>query len=346
MQRIAIVGAAGFVGVNLAVRASRDGHELLLIDIKDRFKRLAASGLLAQPGVKFIEVDACELHPSDIGDVDCIFHLAALSHVEYSIHEPYEAIRNNILSLARVLETARKLAIPVIFTSSIEVYGGGDAGQTFLEGSPLDPLSPYGGSKAAGEMLVGSYINAYGLKASILRLTNLYGPWQLPDRLVPRVITQVLSNMRPEIDDLRFRDMVYIDDAVDALLEVFRRKAWGKVLNIASGRAIKTRVVAEAILKLPQDVSARARPLGDSGYDNVSPNDDGRGLSLVSSGELIKDELDWRPTVALEEGLSLTSAWYIRREEWWSQFHEFLWRDRSTPRFIVDYDTWGPLASA
>jgi dTDP-glucose 4,6-dehydratase len=330
MAVIAIIGAAGFVGVNLALRALELNHSVILVDVADRFDRLALNDLSAKPTARTIQVDARDLPASALAEADVIYHLAALPHVQYSMYEPAEAVANNTLALLAVLEAARTGAIPLIYTSSIEVYGGND-GERFGEDAAMNPLSPYAGSKAAGELILRSYRQAFGLAATTARLTNLYGPWQLPDRLAPRVCAQLLSGIRPQLDGDRYRDLLHVTDAVDALLTIFEAQAWGEVFNIASGRSISTRRVASAI----------AQTIGvEDAFDLSDPTGDGRGFHLVSSPERIGRILGWTARTPLEEGLATTVDWYRDHRGWWERFLPILAEDRSTPRFMADYRTW------
>lgn len=173
--RLAITGGAGFVGINLALAVLDRGHEVVLYDVGDRLGRLAASGLMEVAECRF--GDLAEPGARLGADSDVIVHLAALPHVDHSLHEPDLVVRNNLASTATVLSSARRDGLPVVFTSSIEVYGGND-GALFREGDPLTSLSPHAASKIGCEALVDACRAAYGL-------TEREVPGFLVDRAFP-----------------------------------------------------------------------------------------------------------------------------------------------------------------
>lgn len=155
---IAIIGAAGFVGTNLALAAEQRGHRLTLVDVNDRLGRLGASGLLERSSCHFLDLSQSDAR---IPDCDVMISLAALPQVDFSLHYPERTFTNNIGIMSAVLEAARLRRIPLLFASSIEVYGGND-GDLLTESSELWPLSPYAASKIACESITESYQHVYG----------------------------------------------------------------------------------------------------------------------------------------------------------------------------------------
>lgn len=324
-MRIAIVGGAGFVGTNLALGALQREHEVVLYDVGDRLGRLARSGLLREADCRFADLAA---PGARVGrDADAIVHLAALPHVDHSLYEPGLIMRNNTACTAAVLSSARRTGVPVLFTSSIEVYGGND-GALFREDDPMRSLSPYAASKIGCEALADAYRTAYDVAVTTVRLTNLYGPWQAPDRVIPRVAAQALLGRRAQAVRGRLRDFLHVDDAVAALFALLERDEHGGVFNVAAGNGTALEDAAGAILTAA----------GTGRLDVIdAPADDGRGRSLVACADRLAVTTGWKPLVPLDEGVERTVAWYRDHRDWWAPYTALIRADRTGPGFLLDH---------
>lgn len=325
-RRIAIVGGAGFIGTNLALAAIDRGYDIVVYDTGDRLRRLASCGLPSHVGRRFMDLAAPDvlLDPR----IDGIVHLAALAHVDFSLYRPAFTVRNNIGCLTAVLASAVRDGIPVLFTSSIEVYGGND-GDQFREDSPLTSLSPYAASKIGCESVIASYRAAFGVRATTARLTNLYGPWQAPDRVIPRLIAQSLLGHRCQVVRDRLRDFMHVDDVVTALFALLELNEWGGTYNVAAGEAVGLEDVSDAVLAA---IGTGRRP------EVIGPRPgDGRGRSLVASSSRLQVKTGWKPVVSLAEGVERTAAWYRDHMDWWAPFEDSITADRDGPAFILDH---------
>ncbi|MFI5777519.1 NAD-dependent epimerase/dehydratase family protein [Nocardia sp. NPDC051570] len=324
-RRLGIAGGAGFVGINLAQAAVAAGHQVVLLDQADRLGRYAHSGL--GPQVTLLATDLAAGQLDAFADLDVIVNLAALAHVDYSLHFGDQVIANNVSVQRTVLDAAARYGTPVLFTSSIEVYGGND-GERFDETAPRLPLSPYAESKILCEDLVDTYRRDRAVRATVVRLTNLYGPWQSPDRIVPRIISQAHSGMKSQVTTGRLRDFLYITDAAAAILGLVEHGGWSGCYNIAAGHGVTLEEVADGIaVRIPT-----------CSYSTVDAVDhDGRGPSLVATADRLRTVLDWRPTVGLDEGLGRTVDWYERNRAWWARFNGLLRADRGGPEFLIDF---------
>ncbi|KAA2259158.1 NAD(P)-dependent oxidoreductase [Solihabitans fulvus] len=323
--RLGITGGAGFLGTNLAKAAKANGHEPVLIDRADRLGRHAHS----EPDNRttLTEQDLSAGDAGSLGGLDAIINLAALAHVDYSLHFGDRVLANNIKVQRTVLEAAARYDTPVLFTSSIEVYGG-NHGALFDESSPRLPLSPYAESKIRCEDMVGTYRRQRGVRATTVRLTNLYGPWQSPDRIVPRIIAQAHAGMRSQVTTGRLRDFLYVTDAAAAILGLVESNNWGGCHNISAGKGVTLEEVADGI----------AARIPACEYDTVEAVDrDGRGPCLIASADHLRTVLDWQPTVELDEGLDRTVDWYARNRAWWGSFDRLLRADRNGPSFLLDH---------
>lgn len=326
-EPLIVTGATGFVGVNLVRAARADGLRVLLVDEGDRFGRLEAADI---PPSDLIRADLTDSLPSaSIPRGATIVHLAALAHVDYSMYFPEVVVRNNVLSTMNVLRVARERGCRLLFASSVEVYGATGAAAV-EETAPLDPRSPYGASKVACEALVLNYLKCFGLDGSIVRFTNLYGPWQLPDRIVPRLTAQSVLGLSGEVDANRIRDFLFVDDAVAAVLAIIRAGLWGhEVFNVSSGVGVGTIAVADAV----RSSSKGAARIATSGVRTA----DGRGSALVISRRRLCERTGWTPRVPFDEGMARTYAWYAEHVDWCRQFVPILRAGRSGPDFLADH---------
>ncbi|WFA84378.1 NAD-dependent epimerase/dehydratase family protein [Paenibacillus amylolyticus] len=186
---------------------------------------------------------------------DYIIHLAAMPHVDYSYHQPGEVFRNNTLSTQAVLQYATEHHIPVLLASSVEVYGG-DWGRVYHESDPYAPVSPYSASKVACEMLAHSYAQCYQLPVKFFRLTNLYGPWQLPDRIIPRNFGRMLDGLPLDIQGSAVRDFLYVDDALRAIEQIMLKGKDGQVYNISTGLGTTMQEIGEILKPMDRSVVA------------------------------------------------------------------------------------------
>ncbi len=327
-QTIVVTGGAGFVGVNFTRYVHNKGYRVILIDTRDRLHRLERMGIFPDSQLIFSPLNLAGDQLSLEENVDVLIHLAALPQVDYSLHYPKLVETNNVNALSETLEFVRKRNIPVLYVSSIEVYGGNKQG-LLREEDPYRPLSPYAASKAAGDLLLQSHMASLGVTGSISRLTNLYGPWQAPDRIIPRLITQMLSDYPCEVDGGRLRDFLYVEDAVAALLSIIEHSQWGETFNIASEQGCDN----YHLLSLIQEIAGKTAHVS---YSDVKRSD-GRGEALIASHEKLRKAVAWQPSVSLQEGLKLTYDWYATHEHWWRQFDQNIRSDRTGPQFLTDY---------
>ncbi|MFJ4504451.1 NAD-dependent epimerase/dehydratase family protein [Streptomyces sp. NPDC088864] len=324
-KRIGITGGSGFLGVNLTDLAVERGYDVVTVDVGDRLGRLAHRA--GDPRNTRLDLDLARPDAVLPEDLDFIIHLAALPHVDYSLHHPEEVLANNMAAHIPVMAAARRHGIPVLFTSSIEVYGG-NGGELFVEDDEADPQSPYAASKVGCERIAASYQLNYGCSITTVRLTNLYGPWQAPDRIVPRLLTQgIIGGCEREVVTGRWRDFLYVADAAVAILDLLESDEWGGTYNVSAGEGIDLVEVADAI---DASVVGRTRRID-------CPVSDGRGSSLVAASERLQRTVGWKPATTLGDGIEATLDWYRENEAWWSRFAPQIRAERTGPQFILDH---------
>jgi len=237
---------------------------------------------------------------------DLIVNFAAESHVDRSINEPARFVRTNVLGVFALMEVARRRRVPVVHISTDEVYGDLYGLPPAGEESPLRPSSPYSASKASGDLFILSYVRTYGVDAKIVRPSNMYGPYQHPEKLIPRTVVRVLLG-RPAViygDGGDVRDYLYVEDFCEAL-DVIIERGRHVIYNVPGGNPRTVREVVESVIRIlgrGEVRWGRARPGGDRAYAM-----EGRRVA----------ELGWRPKTPWEVGLRRTVEWYLANRWWW-----------------------------
>jgi dTDP-glucose 4,6-dehydratase len=269
-------------------------------------------------------------------------HFAAESHVDRSIVGPDPFVATNVLGTHELLKAARKVWLDEAgggndfrfhHISTDEVYGSlGPHDPPFTEDSAYHPSSPYAASKAASDHLVRAYHRTYGLPVTLTNCSNNYGPYQLPEKLIPLIIVHILEGQPLPVygDGLQVRDWLYVQDHCRAIEQVLLQGRTGETYNVG-GQSESTNLdlirLLSAILEqcFAEDPSLSRRhsrsPAGRAG-GAVSlithvPDRPGHDRRYATSNGKIERELGFRPEERLESGLRKTVTWYLEHEEWW-----------------------------
>ena len=329
-MKILITGGAGFIGSAVVRQAIRDGHEVVNLDALTYAANLAnVKSVSNAPGYAFEQVDIRDRAALDRVFAehrpDAVMHLAAESHVDRSIDGPGEFIETNINGTYNLLEAARtywtREGKPEGFRfhhiSTDEVFGSlGEDGQ-FTEETPYDPRSPYSASKAASDHLVRAWHETYGLPVVMTNCSNNYGPFHFPEKLVPVVILKALSGQPIPVygDGGNIRDWLYVEDHADALLTVLEKGELGRSYNIGGENEAKNIDLVRTICAHMDDLHPAGAPHADLiTFVTDRPGHDRR---YAIDPTRIRNELGWRPSVTVEEGLRRTVEWYLANEDWW-----------------------------
>lgn len=246
-----------------------------------------------------------------VKEVDAIVNFAAESHVDRSIAEPQSFFKSNAEGALVVLEAVRRYGgnVRMLQVSTDEVYGDILAG-SFREEDRLKPSSPYAASKACADLLCLAYHRTYGLNVSITRCTNNFGPFQFPEKLIPKTIIRAMLDLKVPVYGTggNVRDWIYVLDHCEALDVVLKKGGSGEVYNIAGGNELTNIQVVEKVLEL------LGKPRSLIEFVEDRPGHDIR-YSLDSSK--ISRELGWRPKHTFEQALERTVEWYLENEWWW-----------------------------
>jgi len=264
----------------------------------------------------FIKGDICnpQLINRLVHQVDAVVNIAAETHVDRSIADPNVFLQNNTLGTFTILEAIRKHnhKAKLVQVSTDEVSGEALEG-SFTESTPPKPSNPYSASKAAADMFVLSYYRTFGLKASITRCTNNFGPYQLPEKLIPKTVIRALRDLPIPIygKGTNIRDWIYVEDHCEAVCTVLEKGNAGEIYNVSAGNEVANLDIVKKIL------AQMNKPESLITFVEDRPGHDVR-YSLDSSK--IRSELGWKPEFSFEESLKSTVQWYLDNEHWWSPF--------------------------
>lgn len=329
-MKIIVTGGAGFIGSAVARQAVREGHFVVVLDVLTYaacLDNLASISTAANYAFEQVDIrDGTAVRAVfDKHQPDAVMHLAAESHVDRSIDGPAEFMQTNIIGTYEMLEAARAYwqgrGRPENFRfhhiSTDEVYGTlGDTGM-FTEDTPYAPTSPYSASKAASDHLVRAWAETYKLPVVLTNCSNNYGPYHFPEKLIPVVILNALAGKDIPIygNGENIRDWLYVEDHADALLTVLQKGALGRTYNIGGENEASNLDLVQMICTLLDELRPAPRP-----YNNLITfvtDRPGHDLRYAIDPTRIRDELNWRPSVTLEQGLRKTVQWYLDNENWW-----------------------------
>lgn len=317
VMKILVTGGAGFIGsafVRLLLN-HEDGPRVANLDALSyagNLENLAA--VERNPRYEFLHADLRDadatVNAVESFQPDAIVHFAAESHVDRSILSPKPVIDTNFTGTFHLLEAARKLQVKrFVHVSTDEVYGSIEAPGEADETWPLSASSPYSASKAASDLLALSYHTTYGLNLSVTRASNNYGPCQFPEKLIPLMISNALSDEPLPVygDGQQVRDWLYVDDHCRAIRAVLESGRPGEIYNVGGTRDLPNLEVVHRIL------AATGKPESLIRYVKDRPGHDRR--YAITSEKLMR-ETGWRPQIDFEVGLAETVAWYRQNSGW------------------------------
>lgn len=310
--RMVVTGAAGFIGSHLCERLLDDGHEVLGIDCFSDYypasrKREHVAALAGRRGFRLVEEDLVRADLDRLLDgAAAVFHLAAQAGVRASWGEHFGAYLDaNVLATQRLLEAlAKRPGARLVHASSSSVYGE-TRRLPMREDHPLEPLSPYGATKLAGEHLVDLYRRNHGIDCRMLRFFTVYGPRQRPDMAFSRFIEAGLRGASVELfgDGSQTRDFTYVSDAVDSAILALRYGGPHTVFNVGGG----SRASLAEVIRLVEDGLGAPLALRRSGRAKGDVTDTWADTTRARA------ELGFEPRVALADGIAREIAWYRGR---------------------------------
>lgn len=320
-MKLLITGGAGFIGANFIEywHAAHPTDDIVCLD------KLTYAGNLKNlhsvwqsPRFAFVESDICDREAVfsifEQERFDAVVHFAAESHVDRSIDSPGIFLETNVLGTGVLLDACRAFGVPRFHqVSTDEVYGDVPIEEerfSFAETAPLSPSSPYATSKAAADLLALSYFRTYRLPVTISRCTNNYGPYQLPEKLIPLVILQASKNRRLPVygDGKNVRDWIYVADHCKALDLILHKGRMGEIYNIGTGMGTDNLTVIKSILSLLD------KPESLISFVSDRPGHDRR---YAVDCRKAQDSLGFSALTSFRQGIKSTVGWYLSHPDWW-----------------------------
>lgn len=313
IRRILVTGGAGFIGSAFARLMTRTYPELQLVVLD----KLTYSGNLEnlrgvdESRLRFVQGDIAD--PDAVTEAmdgcDAVVNFAAESHVDRSLMGSEDFIRTNVLGVDVLLRVARSAGVTrFVQVSTDEVYGSIDEG-AFKESDALSPRNPYSASKASGELFARAHFETFDMPVVITRGSNTYGPCQYPEKVLPLFVTNAIDDLPLPLygDGQNVRDWLYVDDHCAGIDCALRHGVPGEIYNIAGGNERKNVELTRKILELT-----------GKGDDLIMPVKDRPGHDRRYAIDATKlKALGWRPSMAWEEGMRATVAWFQANEAWW-----------------------------
>ncbi len=317
---IIVTGGAGFIGSNFIFHmlAQHPDDRIACLDSLTYAGSLSTlAPVMDNPRFRFVRADICDrgavnrLFEEERPDI--VVNFAAESHVDRSIAEPGVFLQTNIMGAATLLDACRRYGIGRYHqVSTDEVYGELPLGRPelrFTEETPLRPSSPYSSSKAGADLLVLAYHRTYGLPVTISRCSNNYGPYQFPEKLIPRMIVNALHDRPLPVygSGENVRDWLHVGDHCRAIDLILRRGRVGEVYNIGGHGEMRNIDIVRLICReLHKPESLITHVADRRGHD----------LRYAIDPTRIHDELGWQPETAFGDGIRKTIAWYLDNRAW------------------------------
>jgi len=323
MKNIIVTGGLGFIGSNLIKKLVKKKINILNLDnvsyssnfynTKNYFKNL---------NYKFIK---CDLNnKSNLKKIifkfkpTCIFNLAAETHVDRSIDNPQKFIKSNILGVFNLLEIFKSFYLKnkrtkLIHISTDEVFGD-ILNHRANENFPYKPSSPYAASKASSDHLVYSYYKTYKIPIIITNCSNNYGPNQHPEKLIPKLIYNILNNKNLPIygDGKNSREWIYVDDHCDALIKIYQKGKIGESYNIGSSVNFNNLEICKNLI----NIAKKNIDIGKNVKIKFIKDRPGHDLRYALDSKKTQKQFHWKPKIKLINGLSSTIDWYMQNKNY------------------------------
>ncbi|WP_422089405.1 dTDP-glucose 4,6-dehydratase [Tenacibaculum ovolyticum] len=330
MKNILITGGAGFIGshvVRLFVNKYPD-YNIINLDVLTYAGNLESlKDIEGKPNYTFVKADICDynkmLEIFSKFKIDGVIHLAAESHVDRSIKDPFSFAQTNIMGTLSLLQAAKKqwgnnYEDKLFYhVSTDEVYGSlGDEG-FFTEETSYDPHSPYSASKASSDHFVRSFQDTYGLPTVISNCSNNYGSFQFPEKLIPLFINNICNNKPLPVygKGENVRDWLFVDDHVRAIDVIFHKGKLGDTYNIGGFNEWKNIDLIKVLIKTVDKLLNREEGSSESLITYVNDRA-GHDYRYAVDSTKLKTELNWEPSLQFEEGIEKTVEWYLVNTEW------------------------------
>tara|TARA_B100000575_G_scaffold294586_1_gene311793 strand:+ start:1828 stop:2853 length:1026 start_codon:yes stop_codon:yes gene_type:complete len=322
MKKIIVTGGSGFIGSNLVNYLIKRKYFVINLDKLTYSSNKYKSSLRNRKNYKLIKVDIA--NKKKITNIIkkykpiVIFNLAAETHVDRSIDNPRNFIHTNIYGTFSLLESLRflqkkRITPKLVHISTDEVYGDIEIGVRSNENHKYEPSSPYSASKASADHLVKSYIRTFKLKAVISNCCNNYGPYQFPEKLIPKMISNIFNNKALPIysKGKNSREWIHVEDHCAALFKLYLKGKSGESYNVGSGVNLQNIDLVKKILKICKSMKIKVGKRTKITFVKDRPGHDFR---YALDNKKIFNQLKWKPKINFETGLKSTIDWYLKNK--------------------------------
>ena len=328
MKKFVVTGGSGFIGSNLVKFLLRKNYFVINIDkLSYSANPYNLKSIFKNKNYKFFKQDIN--NQAQIYKIlnkykpNGIFNLAAETHVDRSIDSPINFVKSNILGVYNLLEALKKYSkknkkkIKLVHVSTDEVYGDIEIGKKSKETSHYNPSSPYSATKASADLLIKSIVRTYNLPIVISNCCNNYGPNQFPEKLIPKLIYNIINNKPLPIygKGKNSREWIYAIDHCEALLKIFFNGKIGESYNVGSNENINNVNLTKKLLKIAKNKSLKIGKKVKIIFVKDRPGHDFR--YALNSNKILK-KLRWKAKISLHEGLSQTLDWYINNKSFFN----------------------------
>ena len=335
VKKILVTGGAGFIGGNFIIKQLIETDNFII-----NFDNLTYAGELTKFNkiksngkYQFIKGNICDRKnvAKTLSNYkpDTIIHFAAESHVDRSIEGPSDFIQTNIigsyvlleetLKYYKQLENDKKNKFRFLHISTDEVFGELGDKRKFTEKTPYNPSSPYSASKASSDHLVRAWHRTYGLPVLITNCSNNYGPYQFPEKLIPLMIINSISNKQLPVygKGENIRDWLYVEDHCDAINTVLKKGKIGETYNIGGNCEKKNLDIVEKICEILDKIKPKSNGISYKKQITFVKDRPGHDFRYAMDIAKIKQELHWKPKESFSSGIRKTIEWYIENGKWW-----------------------------
>jgi len=338
MKKFVVTGGSGFIGSNLVKFLLKKNYFVINIDkLSYSANPYNLKRIFKNKKYRFFKQDIN--NQTQIYKIlnrykpNGIFNLAAETHVDRSIDSPINFVKSNILGVYNLLEALKKYSkknkkkIKLVHVSTDEVYGDIEIGKKSKETSSYDPSSPYSATKASADLLIKSFVRTYNLPIVISNCCNNYGPNQFPEKLIPKLIYNIINNKPLPIygKGKNSREWIYVIDHCEALLKIFFYGKTGESYNVGSNENINNVNLTKKLLKITKNKSLKIGKKVKIIFVKDRPGHDFR--YALNSNKILK-KLRWKTKISLHEGLSQTLDWYINNKSFFNSVPKKLHIDR------------------
>lgn len=330
MKNIIVTGGAGFIGshvIRLLVNKYQEYHIINLDSLTYAGNLENLKDIENKENYTFLKGDICDVEKVnqvfEKHQIDSVIHLAAESHVDRSIKDPFSFAQTNVMGTLSLLQAAKqhwsgdfsnKLFYHV---STDEVYGSLGQEGFFTEETAYDPHSPYSSSKAASDHFVRAFADTYGLPTVISNCSNNYGSFQFPEKLIPLFINNIVHNKPLPVygKGENVRDWLFVNDHARAIDVIFHGGKLGEIYNIGGFNEWKNIDLIKVIIKTVDRLLGNKEGTSDKLITYVADRAGHDHRYAIDSSKL-KNELGWEPSLQFEEGIEKTVKWYLENQNW------------------------------